>query len=125
MAALEALFFSIYWASTCWGCSPPLSAVNFGDRLQQSLDATRFTTPQTESQADEIGPQLDGLSPHQIFGLAPVFTRKSLDRARRRLAKKLHPDLWHNTKAEARSAREEALKRVNAAYDSLRMLAAD
>ena len=76
-----------------------------------------------EPEADEEEPLLDGLSGRQLFGLSPVFSRRNLDRARRHLVKELHPDLWHDAKPSSRRAREEALKRVNAAYDALRPLA--
>jgi hypothetical protein len=53
-----------------------------------------------------------------------TFTRRQLAIARRRLVAKLHPDRWHNAAPSMRRACEEALKRVNAAYDRLRPLAA-
>ena len=46
-----------------------------------------------------------------------------LDRARRRLVNRLHPDLAHGSAPAIQRAREEALKRVNAAYDPLRPFA--
>ncbi|HKZ96108.1 MAG TPA: J domain-containing protein [Hyphomicrobiaceae bacterium] len=55
-----------------------------------------------------------------IFGISLKFTQRELDRARRRLVQELHPDRWHNAGTHERKAREEALKRVNAAYDVLR-----
>jgi curved DNA-binding protein CbpA len=70
------------------------------------------------------GPQdahlgVDGLSPRQIFGLGPTFTRRELERARRRLAWDLHPDRHRGASLHERKAREDALKRVNAAFDLL------
>ena len=63
----------------------------------------------------------DDLTPEGIFGLGPGFTWGQLDRARRRLVKLLHPDLAHDAATATRHARQEALKRVNAAYDKLRL----
>jgi hypothetical protein len=91
---------------------------NCGDRLEQILNAQRHVA--TTSDIDEMATLADGLTSRQIFGLAPGFTRRQLDRARRRLVTKLHPDLWPNATPAFRRAREEALKRVNAAYDQLR-----
>jgi DnaJ-class molecular chaperone len=45
-----------------------------------------------------------------------------LDKARRRLAAELHPDRWSD-KLDARQAREEMMKNINAAYERLRHLA--
>jgi curved DNA-binding protein CbpA len=52
--------------------------------------------------------------------LGPGFTRRELDAARRRLVRHLHPDHQHGARASVRRAREDALKRINAAYDNLR-----
>lgn len=60
------------------------------------------------------------MSPQEIFGLGYHFTRRELDRARRRRVQELHPDRWHTASPKERHAREEALKRVNAAYDLLK-----
>jgi len=50
----------------------------------------------------------------------PGFTRREQDGARRRLARELHPDRWQQPSPRERHRREEALKRVNAAFDVLR-----
>jgi hypothetical protein len=36
------------------------------------------------------------------------------------MVKELHRDLWYNADPSTRQTREEALKRVNVAYDELR-----
>ena len=92
-----------------------------GDRLERILSADRDVAIVSE----EGHPLLfsDGLTPEQIFGLGLGFTRRQLDQARRRLAAQLHPDRRHNAAPLVRRAHEEALKRVNAAYDRLRPLA--
>jgi curved DNA-binding protein CbpA len=51
--------------------------------------------------------------------LGPTFTRRELERARRRLAWDLHPDRHRGASLHERKAREDALKRVNAAFDLL------
>lgn len=71
-------------------------------------------------QGARICPRSDAITPREIFGLGPNFGRRELDQARRRLAKELHPDRWHVAEASARRNAEEALKTVNAAYDSIR-----
>jgi hypothetical protein len=107
--SLQAACFYFYEWTDWW-------AVNdFGDRLERILNAGRKVA--TVSEADVIR---DDLTPEEIFGLGPGFTRGQLDRARRRLVKLLHPDLAHNAATVIRHARQEALKRVNAAYDQLR-----
>jgi preprotein translocase subunit Sec63 len=65
-------------------------------------------------------PDFDGMSIREVFGLSSSITRRDLDRARRRLVQELHPDRWQQASPSERRLREEALKRVNAAYDSLR-----
>lgn len=65
-------------------------------------------------------PANHGLSPQEVFGLGPGFMRRELDGARRRLARELHPDRWQQASPRERHRREEALKRVNAAFGVLR-----
>ena len=54
-----------------------------------------------------------------MFGLGSYYTRKELDKARRHLARALHPDLFQTASAGERAEREDQMKDVNAAYDSL------
>jgi hypothetical protein len=91
-----------------------------GDRLQRLLNAGRHIATVPEPEPGEGSPFADGLSPLEIFGLGADFTLGQLARARRRLVTELHPDRWHDAKPSIRLAREEALKRVNSAYDELR-----
>jgi hypothetical protein len=93
-----------------------------GDRLERILNAGCHVA--IVSEEDEWRRFGDCLTPEQILGLGLTFTRRQLDRARRRLVAKLHPDRWHSAGPAVRRAREEALKRVNAAYDLLRPRAA-
>lgn len=44
---------------------------------------------------------------------------KELDKARRHFARALYPDLFHTASAEERAEREDQMKDVNAAYNSL------
>lgn len=64
-------------------------------------------------------PANHGLSPQEVFGLGPA-SRGEQDGARRRLARELHPDRWQQASPRERHRREEALKRVNAAFGVLR-----
>ena len=101
----------------------PWAVENCGARLRQHIYGPRGVgiPPEPEKVS---APNFDGLTPRQVFGLGPNFTRRDLDRKRRRMAQDLHPDLWHSAGPHERKAREEALKRVNAAYDVLRPMAA-
>jgi hypothetical protein len=91
---------------------------NCGDRLWQLMFGPRavLIIPETGVEV----PNFDRMSPREVFGLPPTFTRRDLDRARRHLVQLLHPDRWQQASFRERHLREEALKRVNAAYDSLR-----
>lgn len=121
---MVAAFGSVWALESYFGeWTNPWAISDCGDRLQRLLNAARNVTIMPEFEVGQDEPLLGGLSDHQLFGLSPVFSRRNLDRARRRLVKELHPDLWHDAKPSARRAREEALKSVNAAYDALRPLA--
>jgi hypothetical protein len=123
MGAGEALCScAYYWGSLHWSYSMAVGTADWGDRLEQHLNAANSAAPKEEASAS--GPLSDHLLLHQVFGLGPVFTRAELNRARRRLVKELHPDLCQDAKPSTRCAREDALKRINAAYDSLRSVAA-
>jgi hypothetical protein len=89
-----------------------------GDRLEALLNAGRgiaITSPKTKRTRLK-----DGLAAYQVFGLSPVFTLKELNAARRRMANQYHPDRWQNGPASAAKAAEEAMKRINVAYDKLK-----
>lgn len=45
--------------------------------------------------------------------------RRELDKAGRRLERELYPDRWHQASGRERQLYEQALKRVNAAFDTL------
>lgn len=96
----------------------PWAIEDCGDRLQRLLDAG--VSIEVVPQRARKSPRADGITPREIFGLGPNFTRRELDQARRRLAKELHPDRWHGAEASARRNAEEALKKINAAYDAIR-----
>lgn len=112
VAPLEsALSFFMEWQR-------PWTIDNCGDRLSQLL----YGSPEVATNragADET-PCFDGLSPREIFSLGPTFTKRELDKARRRLIWELHPDRQQRISQRERVAREEVLKRVNAAYDALK-----
>jgi hypothetical protein len=96
----------------------PWAIEDCGDRLQRLLDAG--VSVELIPQRARKSARAVGITPREIFGLGPNFTRRELDQARRRLAKELHPDRWHGAEASTRRNAEEALKTVNAAYDALR-----
>jgi hypothetical protein len=97
----------------------PWAVENCGARLRQHIYGPRGLGVVPETEKSTL-PDFDGLSPREIFGLGPSFTRRDLDRKRRRMVQELHPDRWHNASGHERKTREETLKRVNAAYDVLR-----
>ena len=96
----------------------PWTIDDCGDRLQRLLDAgvaIEVVPPRARR-----SPPNDGLSPREMFAHGPHFTRRELDKARRRLARELHPDRWQGDEEAGRSNAEEAMNRVNAAYDAIR-----
>ena len=99
--------------------SNPWLIENCGDRLWQLMYGPRQVEMARDPSRLDI-PDFDGMSPREVFGLPPDFTRRDLDAARRRLVLILHPDRWHHADARDRLVREESLKRVNVAYDILR-----
>jgi hypothetical protein len=96
---------------------------NCGDRLWQFMFGPRAVEIAPDKIKIDV-PDFDGMTPREIFGMGLRFTRRELDKARRRLVQEMHPDRWHHASVFERTAREEALKRVNAAYDVLSPLAA-
>lgn len=97
----------------------PWAIDNCGDRLWQIIYGTRAVEIAPEEEKIDV-PNFDGMTPYEVFGVGAGFTRRELDQARRRLVQQLHPDRWHHASVKERRAREEALKRVNAAYDLLK-----
>lgn len=97
----------------------PWAIENCGDRLWQIIYGSRGVEPLRKPTRNDI-PEFDGMTPREVFGLGAHFTRSELDKARRHLVRELHPDRWHSATPEELKGREEALKRVNAAYDALR-----
>ncbi len=89
---------------------------NCGDRLDRMINARGVAEA---PEAEWSGDALDGLSAREILGVGYTFTKRQLNAARRRLARELHPDFLQNASGAVRRAHEEALKRVNAAYDEL------
>jgi len=98
--------------------SDPYSVADLGERLSRLLDSGRAVVVGRKQRG--AGATLDGLSARQIFGLGPDYSRADLERARRRLAFEFHPDRWQRAPASVRAAREEAMKRVNAAHEQLK-----
>ena len=84
------------------------------------LNTGRGSAPHRSSRRRRLS---DGLAAREAFGLEPILTRKQQDAARRRLATRYDPDLWHAASASAARAAEEAMKRINAAYDELKTIA--
>jgi hypothetical protein len=97
----------------------PHAIENCGDRLWQMLHGPKDLELKPETIKSDTS-VFDGMTPREVFGLGFGFTRRQLDLSRRRLVQALHPDRWHNAPVAERKAREEALKRVNVAYDVLR-----
>lgn len=97
----------------------PWAIENCGDRLWQLIYGPRGVEPAPDQITADV-PDFDGMTPREIFGLGQNFTLRELDRARRALVRELHPDRWQSVNSQELAAREEALKRVNAAYDVLR-----
>lgn len=102
----------------CEAWRQPWTADDCGDRLWQMLYGSKWLA--VPPATTDAAPCFDGLSPREIFGLGPTFTRRELDLARRRFVWDLHHDRLRRTSSHERDAREEALKQVNAAYDVLR-----
>ena len=104
--------------SYCGESADPWTIDDCGDRLQRLLDAG--VAIEVVPLRARRSPPKDGLSPREIFALGPHFTRRELDQARRRLARELHPDRRQGDEEAGRRNAEEAMKRVNAAYDLIR-----
>lgn len=120
------------WLSVLLSLSAPLHAMlsyfsewenpdairNCGDRLWDMLHGAKGLAS-APKRSKSNAPRFGGLSATQMFGLGSYYTRKELDKARRHLARALHPDLFHMASAEERAEREDQMKHVNAAYDLL------
>lgn len=91
---------------------------NCGDRLEALINAPRDVGPALD--VGPVYPSFDGLTPREIFGLPPGFTRSQLNSARRRIASKVHPDRWRHAGPGAIAAAEDAMKRINAAFELLK-----
>jgi hypothetical protein len=89
-----------------------------GDRLERLLHGPRALASFQKSELNPP-PSLDGLSAYQVLGLDSSYTRAQLTKARQRMARQFHPDIWANAAPAERHASNEAMKRVNAAYDEL------
>lgn len=82
----------------------------FGDRAQQEKP---------------LAPEVrKGPTPESILGLGSAFSMKDLDKARRRLAKKFHPDLHRSASAKKQQYMAERMRAVNSAYEALKAQAA-
>lgn len=92
-------------------------ADDFGDRLQRFIESPRGVSVDVDQSRSMYS--LGGLTAHELMGLPAQFTRKALDKARRRLAAEFHPDRWHGASAADRAAAEAAMKLANAAYEEL------
>lgn len=88
---------------------------NLAGRLRQMLLAGRGLSHARAADRRAKG----AIAPRALFGLGTTFTRKELDRARRRLARAHHPDRWSSAPEPTRRAHEAAMKRINAAYEEL------
>lgn len=59
-------------------------------------------------------------SPEHILGLSGNFTEKDLNKARRKLAKKFHPDLHRRASAKVQKQMATKMRAINAAYETLK-----
>ena len=90
---------------------------NWSERLQQMLGAgSNVETAASAPAADRVEP----LTAWQRFGVEAYCSKAQLDRARRRLAQRYHPDRWANASPAEQLAAGEAMKRVNVMYDELK-----
>lgn len=120
----DVLFFAMIGASgALWALSSYLGpwtnawiVDNCGDRLERMLNAGRALATET----DQHPASLLGLSAKELFGLDYRFSLRELQAARRRLAKKFHPDLWAKATLLQCRAAGAAMQRVNAAFDELK-----
>ena len=103
-----------------WGNNPD-AIDDCGDRLESALNAGHAIS--ITHVPNGTAPNIDGLTAYEIFGVGPLVTRAQLTRIRRRLVRQYHPDRWHNAGPAMHKAAEDAIKRVNAAYDELVPLA--
>ncbi len=85
----------------------------YGKRLAAALTAGKGVGAATPLE------EIVGVSARELFGLDEYFTKAQLRRSWLRLARELHPDRWMHADEETRTAKEAALKRVNAARDQL------
>lgn len=106
----------------CWGLNSwidtwtdPAIIDDCGDRLQRDLNSLRQMAT-SDGSAYRRHSRSHALTDYEIFGLAPGFTLKDLDRARRSLAARFHPDVTHVDRGFA----EETMKLINAAYDRMK-----
>ncbi len=90
-----------------------------GDRLERLLRSPRTVAVAAKPERRASRRPLDGLTAHEILGVGRSYTRAEIKTARNRMAARFHPDVWATSSAADRIANEEAMKRVNAAYDEL------
>lgn len=91
-----------------------------GDRLEHIL--RQPTNVELASAAHTSGfDALDGLNAREVLGLGTIFSRRELDTARRRMAIYYHPDKWRGKGKALEKAATDAMVRINAAYDELRL----
>ena len=104
--------------SYCYDWHSPWIVDDCGDRLEALLNTGRgiaISSPKTRRTRLK-----DGLAAREVFGLDILWTLKELNAARRRMAAQYHPDRWQTAPPGAAKAAEDAMKRINAAYDQLK-----
>ena len=62
-----------------------------------------------------------GRTPEMVLGVRSGFTKKDLDAARRRLAKKFHPDLHRKASPKKQEHMAAKMRAVNDAYETLKV----
>ena len=112
--------FSSFWAIASYfgRWSDPGQIENWSERLRQMLNSgSGLEAAAAKPAADRA----ETLTAWQIFGVEPYCSRAQLKRARRRLAQRYHPDKWAGASPAEQRAASEAMKRVNAMFDELKV----
>jgi hypothetical protein len=104
--------------------TPDVLAEHFGDAWRTSfglplVDAP-VPTPDNEPD-DEIDDEIDPSDPYAVLRVEPSATWEEIVDAHRRMARRHHPDrLFGQSEAEVAAA-EEQIRRINIAYQELRV----
>ncbi|MBI1384089.1 MAG: hypothetical protein GC150_04180 [Rhizobiales bacterium] len=98
--------------------NPLIRGEAYAHRLKRLIDSVGKKSPPKSPERPRTAENLAAAA-MELFGLQKGFTAAQLRRAWLRIAFELHPDRHMNENPDVRIAKEEALKRVNAARDLL------